>query len=372
MLAGDMRSSALYCATDRPPEPETFTNPIAPGSDPWVVWHDGFYYWCASENDRGVAVYRSDRLHARGEKQVVWCAPQAGPNSREVWAPELHRLDGRWYVYVTAANGRNETHRMIVLEAVSDDPMGEFRFKAELYTGDDVVTGRENRWAVDGTVLDHRGQRYLLWSGWKDERDQQWLYIARLSNPWTVSSNRVRMCANNDFAWEHVDESRATRGLNEAPQVLKRNGRIFVVFSASASWETSYKLGLLELTPGADPLDARAWRKYHRPALQATPSTRGVGHCSFTCSPDGKEDWMVFHVKQETTPNGNRAVHAQRFTWDEAGVPVFGEPVAASVAVVCPSGSVRPVVTGEVAFGRAALMAAGDRAIIKSVRIVET
>ena len=81
---------------------------------------------------------------------------------------------------------------------------------------------------------------------------------------------------------------------------------------------------------------------------------------------------MVFQVKQETKPNENRVVHAQRFRWDEAGVPLFGEPVAAGVAVVCPSGSRRPVVTGEVAFGRAALMAAGDRAVVESVRVVET
>src|SRR5687768_12320905 len=85
---------------------ETFTNPIAPGADPWVVWHAGFYYWCASENDLGVAVYRSERLTDRGEKIVVWQAPARGPHSREIWAPELHRLDGKWYIYVAASNGK--------------------------------------------------------------------------------------------------------------------------------------------------------------------------------------------------------------------------------------------------------------------------
>ena len=140
----------------------TFTNPIAPGADPWVVRHDGFYYWCASENDLGVAVYRSERLTERGEKVIVWRAPAHGPHSREVWAPELHRLDGRWYIYVAASNGRNETHRMIVLESVGDDPTSEFRFKAELYTGDDLATRRRNRWAIDGTILEHGGERYFV------------------------------------------------------------------------------------------------------------------------------------------------------------------------------------------------------------------
>src|SRR4051812_8106401 len=210
---------------------ETFTNPIAPGADPWVVWHEGFYYWCASENDLAVAVFRSERLTAPGEKIIVWRPADRGPHSREIWAPELHRLDGKWYIYVAASNGRNETHRMIVLEATTDVPRAAFHFKAELYTGDEIATRRNNRWAIDGTILEHGGQRYFLWSGWQDGRDEQSLYIATMANPWTLATSRVRICANYNFSWERVDETTATRGLNEAPQVLTRNGRVFVAYS---------------------------------------------------------------------------------------------------------------------------------------------
>ena len=52
-------------AVDEPPvvrRAATFTNPIAPGADPWVIRHGGFYYWCSSEHDLGVVVYRSKRL----------------------------------------------------------------------------------------------------------------------------------------------------------------------------------------------------------------------------------------------------------------------------------------------------------------------
>jgi GH43 family beta-xylosidase len=346
---------------------ETFANPIAPGADPWVVWHDGFYYWCASENDLGVAVYRSERLTERGEKIVVWRAPARGPHSREVWAPELHRLDGKWYIYVAASNGKNETHRMIVLESVGEEATSEFRFKAELYTGDDVASGQDNRWAIDGTILERDGQRYLLWSGWADERDEQWLYIAKMSNPWTVSSNRVRICANDDYLWERIDETIRSRGLNEAPQVLTRHGRVFVVYSASASWETSYKLGLLELAPDGDPMDPFAWRKHPVPVFTGTKTTWGVGHCSFTQSPDGAEDWIVFHAKLETKPNWNRAVHAQRFEWDASGAPVFGVPVAAGVRLALPSAQPETV---EVALGRAALAAAiGATPMVANVKV---
>jgi GH43 family beta-xylosidase len=361
-----------------PAEVETFTNPIAPGADPWVVRHGGFYYWCASENDLAVVVYRTERLTQRGEKTVVWRAPETGPYCGEIWAPELHRLDGTWYILVAASNGKNETHRMIVLEAVGDEPTDGFRFKSELYTGDEIATGRNNRWAIDGTILEHKGERYLLWSGWADERDEQWLYIARMANPWTVSSNRVRLCANDDYPWERVDETVASRGLNEAPQVLVRGGRVFVVFSASASWATSYKLGLLELIPGGDPMDPRAWRKQASPVLQATEATWGVGHCGFTQSPDGREDWLVFHAKLERRHNWKRAVHVQRFAWDDTGAPVFGAPVAAGRPLAVPGGEAelaaagRRNVTDEVAAGRAALAAAiGEQPMVREVRVRE-
>lgn len=352
------------------PAVETFVNPIAPGADPWVTFHDGFYYWCVSENDLGVAVYRSEQLTQRGEKIVVWRAPERGPHSREVWAPELHRLDGKWYIYVAASNGKNENHRMIVLEAVGDEPTSEFRFKAELYTGDDFAMKRGNCWAIDGTILEHGGSRYMIWSGWEDERDEQWLYIARMENPWTLATPRVRLCANDDHLWERVGETRMGRGLNEGPQVLVRGGRVFVIYSASGSWEVSYKLGMLELSLDGDPVDPASWRKHAEPVFQATAETWGVGHCCFTQSPDGTEDWIVFHAKLETRPNWNRAVHVQRFSWDESGIPRFGEPIAAGQPMACPSGEIARVVASEAAFGRAALAAAmGETPMVERVRV---
>jgi GH43 family beta-xylosidase len=349
----------------------TFSNPIAAGADPWVVFHEGFYYWCASESDTGVAVFRSEHLTERGEKVLVWRAPARGPYSAQVWAPELHRIGGRWYIYVAASNGRNENHRMIVLESVGEDPTSEFRFKSQLYTGDEIATGGRGRWAIDGTILEYNGQRYMLWSGWQDGRDVQWLYIATMSNPWTISSNRIRLCANDDFNWERVDETASTRGLNEAPQVLVRAGRVFVVYSASASWHPTYKLGMLSLARGGNPLDPKAWTKRREPVFQATATTWGVGHCGFTRSPDGAEDWIVFHAKVERRSNWKRAVHVQRFDWDVNGEPVFGVPTPAGIEMALPSGQGAADVTS-VAFGRAALAAAfGGQPMVTNVTVRE-
>ena len=314
-----------------------FTNPIAEGADPWVVRHGAHYYWCSSDGNRGIAINRSDRLTGLGEKFVVWRAADTGPHSREIWAPELHRLDGRWYVYVAASDGKNKNHRTIVLESTQDDPLSPFVFKAELYTGDHLDTKADNRWAIDATILEHRGQRYVIWSGWQDERDEQWLYIATLSNPWTVSSNRVRLAANNDFLWERVDEKLSGRGLAEAPQVLTRNGRVFVTYSCSGSWQPSYKLGLLTLAPDGDPMKPSSWSKSPQPVFQRTEKTFGVGHNCFVTSPDGREDWLVYHAKVNLTPGWQRTLRLQPFTWRADGTPDFGTPIAAGTPLRVPS-----------------------------------
>ena len=318
----------------------TFTNPIGIGADPFIVKHEGAFYWCLSENDLGVAVCKSGSPASLGKRHVVWRAPASGPFSREVWAPELHFLDGRWYVYVAASDGKNASHRMIVLESEGDDPLGKYAFKAVLYTGDHIDTGENNRWAIDGTVLTHRGKRYLVWSGWEDYRDKQWLYAAPMSNPWTISGNRVRICENDDYLWERVDENRRGRGLNEGPQILQRgegeSARTFIIYSASGSWQTSYKMGLLELI-GDNPLAPGAWRKYPKPVFSPTDKTWGVGHGTFTKSPDGTEDWMVYHAKLTREKGWYRGIFAQPFTWTDDGFPDFGTPVAPGKAIPLPS-----------------------------------
>jgi GH43 family beta-xylosidase len=322
----------------------TFTNPIAAGADPWVVRHDGYYYWCLSQNGLGVAICKSDTLASLGKRHVVWRAPDTGPHSKEIWAPELHFLDGRWYIYVAASNGINANHRMIALESATGDPLSAYTFKAELYTGDNIAKKTKNCWAIDGTVLTHRGKRYFIWSGWKSGGDDQWLFAAPMSNPWTVSGNRVRICKNDTYLWEYTGESLKGRGLNEGPQILQHGGRTFLVYSASGSWQASYKLGLLELT-GDDPLARGAWRKYSKPVFSPTDKTWGVGHGSFTTSPDGTQFWHVYHAKRERASGWGRDIFAQPFTWTADGLPDFGTPVAPGQPVAMPSKNAAPTRT---------------------------
>jgi uncharacterized sulfatase len=323
-----------------------FVNPITEAADPWIVQHQGQYLACFSEANRGIALHRSDRLTAPGMKQVIWEAPPGTMYSAEIWAPELHFLDGRWYVHFAASNGENRNHRMYVLESAGADPLGPYTLHGPLYTGDHPETGADNRWAIDGTILELDGRRYYIWSGWEDTRDEQWLYIAPMKDPVTIGGKRVRMCRNDDYLWERVGETPTGRGLHEAPQVLQRNGRTFVIYSCSGSWQPTYKLGLLELRPGGDPLQPADWRKHPQPVFQAFGDTFGVGHGCFVKSPDGREDWLVYHAKMDRAEGWRRAMFAQPFHWTPDGFPDFGKPVARAVPLALPSGEVVKLVRG--------------------------
>jgi GH43 family beta-xylosidase len=309
--------------------PNTFTDPIIPdGADPWVVhWNDQYVY--VRSDGGAVWVAKSQTLQGIGAApQVkVWDPPAGQLYSFDVWAPELHYLDGKWYIYVAADDGNNATHRMYVLEGTSQDPTGGYTFKGKINAAND-------RWAIDGTVLETGGSRYFVWSGWPGFVDgQQNLYIAQMSNPWTITGDRT-LISSPTFSWEQQGLN-----INEGPEVLAHNGSVFVIYSGSGFWTNDYALGQLKLT-GANPMSAASWTKKSTPVFSKTAQVVGVGHASFTTSPDGSEDWIVYHAHNNpTTWTGIRDIRIQPFTWNADNSPNFGQPVNSGTPIDEPSGT---------------------------------
>ena len=195
-------------------------------------------------------------------------------------------------------------------------------------------------WAVDMTVLEHDGRRFAIWSGWPNaHQDLQDLYIAPLQRPTRLGADRVLLHHPGDHLWEHTEENQESRALAEAPQVLQRDGRTFVVYSCGASWLPTYKLGMLELV-GADPLDRASWRHHPEPVFQSGDATYGVGHsASRLTSPDGREWWHIYHAKRDRDPGWRRALFTQPIRWRADGTPDFGQPVPAAAPVPVPTGT---------------------------------
>jgi GH43 family beta-xylosidase len=310
-----------------PAKTETFTNPLLDtGPDPWVLWWKGFYYYSNTSGTNLTLRKTADVTDLRHATQRVVWTPQPGhPWSRELWAPELHRWGGKWYIYFAADAGDNASHRIYVVENDADDPI------AGVWTLKGQVGDASDHWAIDATTFELRGQHYLVWSGWKGTTDgEQDLFLAHLSNPWTVDSPRT-LISTPTFPWEmHGDLPGRHVNVNEGPEFLAHGNKMFLVFSASACWTDNYALGALEASIDADPLDAKSWSKIDHPLLSTDPAAQAFspGHNGFFTSPDGKEDWIIYHANPAPGQGcGNlRSPRIQRFTWDELGRPQFGKP----------------------------------------------
>ncbi len=319
---------------------ELFTNPLlSAGADPWVVYEDGVYYYMHTTG-RNLTIRKTRRMQdlATAEMRVVWEPPASGPYSHGIWAPELHRIDGVWYIYVAADDGRNENHRLWVLANAADDPLtGNWEMRGKIADTDD-------RWAIDGTVFTHAGRRYLVWSGWEGALNGvQSLYIAPMASPTTLAGPRVRI-ATPTYSWETVGtipnpgDGPAHVSVNEGPQALVRNGRVFIVYSASGCWTDAYTLGMLTASADSDLLDPASWRKHPEPVFASSEGAHAAGHHSFFRSPDGTEDWILYHANPEPGLGcgGRRSPRMQPFTWRADGTPDFGAAAAPGVSLKAP------------------------------------
>lgn len=303
---------------------ETFINPIVEsGADPWVIFWENNYYYCRVNED-GISVSQTRRLQDIGQSpQIrVWTPPEGTSYSKGIWAPELHHLDGKWYIYFAADDGNNANHRMYVIEGDTQNPQGSYTFKGK-------ITAPTDRWAIDGTVLVlDNGSKYFIWSGWEGfENVQQNLYIAMMNTPWSISGERVCISAP-EHEWERI----GSPYINEAPQVLKREGQLHIIYSASGSWTDDYCLGQLTYM-GGDVLKKGSWVKKAQPVFSKTPSVFGPGHACFVKSPDRAQDWIVYHAAKHSGAGWDRNIRAQRFSWNADGSPNFGVPVPAGVPV---------------------------------------
>ena len=310
----------------------TFTNPIvAPtAADPSVVFKDGYYYYCKTMSG-GIGVAKTERLQDIGGAPLakVYNAPSGTAYSNEIWAPELQYINGKWYIYFAADDGQNVNHRMYCLESNSQDPQGAYTFRGK-------VTSSDDKWAIDATVLQKTdGSLYFVWSGCENgAAAPQNLYIAPMSNPYTISGAKV-MISTPTYDWEKNGSA-----INEGPEVLMKNDKIHIIYSASASWLNDYCLGRITCSDG-NVLNPSSWVKNSTAVFSQAETAYGTGHNTFTKSPDGTEDWIVYHAFQNSGGGwGNRSVRAQRFTWS-GDYPVFGTPTAYGAILAEPSGTVK-------------------------------
>lgn len=310
-----------------------YTNPlVAQRADPHIVKHtDGYYYFTATapEYDR-IILRRATTLQglASAAETVIWRKHTSGEMGAHIWAPEIHYINGRWYIYFAA--GRTDdiwAIRPYVLENASANPL----------TGTWTERGRIalplNTFSLDATTFVHNGTRYLSWA----QNDPAVgsgtnLYLAPMSNPWTISGTPARISVPT-YSWETV-----TYRVNEGPAVIQRNGRVFMTYSASAT-DSNYCLGLLTASASSNLMNPASWSKSSQPVFSTNAATSqyGPGHNSFTTSEDGQSDILVYHDRSYRDISGdplndpNRRTRIQKLYWNADGTPNLGIPVADGV-----------------------------------------
>lgn len=336
----------LPCSSWAQQDTAAFANPLLPsGADPWSLYKDGYYYYTHTIGDR-IVIWKTRDLSdlKKAERKTVWVPPPNTLYSKQLWAPEIHHINGKWYVYFAASNGNNHNHRMYVIENAAPDPFSNsWQLKGK-------VSDARDKWAIDGSVFAHRNQLYMVWSGWEgDENGRQDIYIAKMKNPWTIEGARVRI-ASPQYEWENHGTLNDPYNpphvaVNEGPQLLKRGKKLFIIYSASGCWTENYSLGMLTFSGKKQLLDSSLWQKSASPVFTQSPEN-GVyapGHNSFFKSPDGTEDWILYHANSAPGQGcgRQRSPRAQPFTWRDDGTPFFGVPLKTGEQLKPPSNSKR-------------------------------
>lgn len=300
---------------------------ISRRADPYVYRHtDGDYFFTASVPDYDrIVLRRSGTLDglAQAEEITVWRKHKNGIMSVHVWAPELHFIEGKWYLYFAAGDIDDVwAIRPYVLMCMGPDPMRDAWVECGPMQAADDFTFRD--FSLDLTVFRNLGKWYCVWAekvsvGKKISN----LYIAQLESPTKLAGAQVLLSAP-DYDWERVGY-----WVNEGPAILRHDGKLFLTYSASATG-ACYCVGMLQIAGDGELLDPRAWKKERMPVLKTDweKGILGPGHNSFTKSEDGKEDIMFYHARQYDEITGdplydpNRHTYRMKIDWNADG-PVF-------------------------------------------------
>lgn len=299
-------------------------------ADPYVYRHaDGSYYFTAS-----VPAYDRIVLRRAGtvkglrdaEEVTLWTKHEEGPQSIHIWAPEIHYIDGGWYIYY-AAGDKDDIWaiRPYVLKCTGENPMKDPWVELGMMQAADEDEFSFHAFSLDATILKHKGKNYYIWAEKTGVGKQiSNLYIAEMATPNKLATVQV-LLTTPDYDWERVDF-----WVNEGPAILKHDGKIFLTFSASATG-ACYCMGMLYISEDADVLDPHAWTKLRHPVLM-TDEEKGIygpGHNSFVKAEDGVKDLCIYHARQYDEITGdplydpNRHAMLMEITYDEKGFPVF-------------------------------------------------
>ena len=323
---------------------QTFTNPLGCDGhpDPCIVWceNEGCYYGISTTGDPlwgddRIIMHRAENfedMFVNSESRVIYQSNADDETFGFLWAPELHCIDGRWYIYTSCQmSDENTIKHVIVLEQKTDCLFDGFKFKGHI---------NRDVFSIDPSVYkDEKSGKLYICCSEVVKGSGQVLTIQEMKSPSETVGERV-IIAKADLPWELVPPYVGERSIAEGGYFVKSpGGRLFIMYSANGCWSDDYVIGLLEYK-GGDMVNADSWEKYPLPLVKKSDEVFGPGHATFFYSPDKTELWICHHCVEKTNPSVEpikRPCHCQRVYFDETGFPHIGDLVAENTPYAVPS-----------------------------------
>lgn len=317
---------------------DTFQNPLLEtGLNPSCVFYNGIYYYTQGNNS-SIQIWETTDITKLNEAKTkqVWAAEN--PDSMQnIWAPDLQRIGGKWYIYMSAGNSNRANRHIYVLENTAEKPTeGTFMLKGM------ITLDAGSNWGIEPTSFVHKGKQYLVWAGQEEDALQLGfetkinLYIALMENPWTLASERV-LISKPELEWErewvNEDGTRPAKPYycNESPAfTYSPDSTQLDIFFNSNSFSTVYHcVGVITAQAEANLLDASSWIKNPEPIFLQNPtdSVLGPGGLCFIPSPDGTESYLLYHARTDKTTQQNAkgqpnsSPRLQKIIWGKDGIP---------------------------------------------------
>ena len=318
---------------------------IADRADPYITkGSDGYYYFTASfpmygANDKEgydrIILRRATTIEGLkdAEEKVIWDEKDSATIFRFIWAPEIHEILGRWYVFFAGSVQKDNVWNIKchVLACEGNDPYNDVWTEKGVFQateGDDVSF---SSFSLDMTYFTCGGRHYVSWAQIVGESN---VYLATIDPemPWKITSKPM-LLTKPEYDWERVKIP-----VNEGPSAMICNGKIYLTYSASATG-TEYCIGLMYADVTADLLDIKSWTKNKTPLLTSEDliGEYGPGHNSFVQDENG--EWVfVYHSRSEKCYKGEcgygdgdplydpcRSARIRRVKWDEDGFPILNQ-----------------------------------------------
>ncbi len=347
--------------------------------DPMIVYDNGYYYAFGTRGATSFHCFRSKDMTHWERLADAFVPEQNSWSKTNLWAPDIQKIDGKWYLYYTASMiYEDKAEHCHIGVAVSDNVYGPYKqFTGKNGDGEEITlkqtpfTGLDRHTILDQTVfIDDDGEMYMYFSyetktGTQEHIDMSkngivseiWGVKMKDAVTWDLSTLTPLISPGykkysdekRTIDWETWSPSfRGGMQCCEGPYMIKHGGKYFLTYCANSFIDAEYAVGYAVST---DPLGkndefVKPDGTYLENMLLGVPSapgtylsnrykgfTRGTGHAAIFKTGAGDDYMFAYHAHfnrekwdNNNPPDNYRALAVDYLYFDENGNPYTNGP----------------------------------------------